>query len=126
MLLSLLSIAIGATLGAWLRWGIGLKLNPILTNYPLGTLSVNLLGGFIIGFAMAYFQQNIQQTQLKLLVMTGFCGGLTTFSTFSVEIWALIDNQQLFGAIMLVILHVVGSLLFTALGIFIYRSLFLN
>ena len=79
----LISIALGSILGAWLRWLIGLKLNPIFPAIPLGTVTVNFIGGFIIGFAISYFSQSALSPNYKLFVITGFCGALTTFSTFS-------------------------------------------
>lgn len=79
MYYSLLSIALGSVLGAWLRWFLGLKLNPIYPQIPLGTVTVNLVGGFIIGFAIAYFAQSDLSPNYKLFVITGFCGALTTF-----------------------------------------------
>ncbi|MFW1646345.1 fluoride efflux transporter CrcB, partial [Acinetobacter guillouiae] len=90
----LLSIALGSVLGAWLRWFLGLKLNPIYPQIPLGTVTVNLVGGFIIGFAIAYFAQSDLSPNYKLFVITGFCGALTTFSTFSIEIVTLLQSGK--------------------------------
>jgi CrcB protein len=91
----LLSIALGSVLGAWLRWFLGLKLNPIFPNIPFGTVTVNFVGGFIIGFAISYFSQSSLSPNYKLFVITGFCGALTTFSTFSAEIITLLQSGKL-------------------------------
>jgi fluoride exporter len=79
-----LAISFGAAAGALLRWQLGVGMNSLLPNLPLGTLAANLIGGYIIGLAVAYFSQapNIAP-EWRLLIITGFCGGLTTFSTFS-------------------------------------------
>ena len=85
-LYAFLAIGIGAALGAWLRWGFGLLLNPALPESPLGTLAANLFGGYLIGIAMAFFIQHPGVSpEWRLLIITGFLGGLTTFSTFSAE-----------------------------------------
>lgn len=121
MYISLLSIAIGAVLGAWLRWGIGLKLNSIFQNIPLGTVLVNLIGAFIIGFAVSFFASSSLNPNYKLLIITGFCGAFTTFSTFSMEVVALLQNGKFDYAIFTIAVHVLGSLLFTVIGIYSYR-----
>lgn len=116
----LLSIAVGSVLGAWLRWFLGLKLNPIYPQIPLGTVTVNLVGGFIIGFAMAYFAHSDLSPNYKLLVITGFCGALTTFSTFSIEIVTLLQSGKLGMAMLAISIHLIGSLIFTCLGLATY------
>ena len=84
MLITLIAIGIGAAFGAWLRWGLGIWLNPTLSEMPLGTLSANLLGGYLVGLAVAFFMKNPSLSpEWRLLIVTGFLGGLTTFSTFS-------------------------------------------
>ena len=113
----LISIALGSVLGAWLRWFFGLKLNPIFPNIPLGTVVVNLVGGFIIGFAIAYFAQSSLSPNYKLFVITGFCGALTTFSTFSAELMTLLQQGRISWALGIVATHVVGSVLMTFAGI---------
>jgi len=79
----------GAALGAWARWGLGVALNPLFPTVPLGTLAANLIGGYLAGFAVALFHHHAGLSpELKLFLITGFLGGLTTFSTFSVEVVA--------------------------------------
>ena len=90
-----LAVGVGAALGAWLRWGLGLWLNPLFPTLPMGTLAANLLGGYVIGLAMAFFADYTGLApEARLLVITGFLGGLTTFSTFSAEVFTLISRQQ--------------------------------
>ena len=123
MYYSLISIALGSILGAWLRWLIGLKLNPIFPAIPLGTVTVNFIGGFIIGFAISYFSQSALSPNYKLFVITGFCGALTTFSTFSAEIIALLQQGKLSYAIAAIVIHVIGSLVFTLIGMSLHQWL---
>lgn len=118
---SLLSIACGAVLGAWIRWFVGLKFNPTLQHFPLGTILVNLVGGFIIGYAIAFFAHAQISANYKLFVITGFCGALTTFSTFSAEVIDLLQQQKYSWAIGLILIHVLGSLLCTVLGLLSYQ-----
>jgi CrcB protein len=115
---SFLAIGIGAALGAWLRWGLGLWLNPQLPVLPLGTLAANLAGGYLIGLAIAFFLQHPGITpEWRLFVITGFLGGLTTFSTFSAEtVTLLVRGQYMWGA-GIVAAHLGGSLLMTVMGI---------
>jgi CrcB protein len=118
MLYALLVIGGGAALGAWLRWGLGLWLNPSLTELPLGTLAANLIGGYLVGFAVAFFMQHPGLSpEWRLLIITGFLGGLTTFSTFSVETVTLLMRGQYFWGIVIISAHLCGSLLMTVLGI---------
>ena len=119
----LISIALGSILGAWLRWLIGLKLNPIFPAIPLGTVTVNFIGGFIIGFAISYFSQSALGPNYKLFVITGFCGALTTFSTFSAEIIALLQQGKLSYAVAAIVIHVIGSLVFTLIGMSLHQWL---
>lgn len=114
----ILAISIGAALGALLRWVLGSKLNGYFPNLPPGTLAANLIGGYIIGLAVAYFAQapNIAP-EWRLLVITGFCGGLTTFSTFSAEVIALLQKDQILWAMGAIAMHVTGSLLMTLAGL---------
>ena len=121
-ILSLLAVGIGAFAGAVLRWLFGIWFNPLLPTLPLGTLAANLLGGFIIGAALGVFGQfqNLSP-ELRLFVTTGFCGGLTTFSTFSAETVTLFLRQQYVWAIATVSAHLFGSLAMTLAGIFLMR-----
>ena len=123
MYYSLISIALGSILGAWLRWLIGLKLNPIFPAIPLGTVTVNFIGGFIIGFAISYFSQSALSPNYKLFVITGFCGALTTFSTFSAEIIALLQQGKLSYAVAAIVILVIGSLVFTLIGMSLHQWL---
>ncbi len=113
-----LAVGGGAAIGAWIRWGLGIALNASML--PLGTLVANLGGGLLMGMAMAYFastsaQDTLQHT-LRLLVMTGFLGGLTTFSAFSAEAFSFLQNQQYAWAAGHIASHVIGSLCMTAIG----------
>ena len=121
MYLSLLSIALGSVIGAWLRWGISLRFNSVFENIPFGTVIVNLICAFIIGLAVSFFSNSSISPNYKLFVVTGFCGALTTFSTFSVEIVALLQASKFEYAISTIAIHVIGSLIFTVLGILSYQ-----
>ena len=114
----ILAISLGAALGALLRWQLGLKLNSIFPALPPGTLAANLIGGYVIGLAIAYFAQapNIAP-EWRLLIITGFCGGLTTFSTFSAEVVSLLEADRLAWAMGGIATHVVGSLAMTLAGL---------
>lgn len=122
MLKSLLVIAIGASLGAWLRWLLGLKLNALFTTVPPGTLIANLIGGYVVGLTIAFLAATpTLSTEWRLLIITGFCGGLTTFSTFSAETVELIQEGRFIWAIGAVSLHVAGSLVMTAAGLLSFQ-----
>ncbi len=116
--LPLAAIAVGGALGSWLRWGLGLWLNPLLPQMPLGTLTANLAGGYIIGLAVAFFElhQGLAP-EWRLLIITGFLGGLTTFSTFSAETVTLLMREQYVWGLAVISAHLGGSLLMTVLGI---------
>ncbi len=115
---SLLAIGGGAILGAWLRWGLGLWLNPVLPSMPLGTLAANLIGGYLVGAAVAVFHINVDlPPEFRLFFITGFLGALTTFSTFSAEVVALIQRAEYGWAFGTASMHLFGSLLMTGLGI---------
>ncbi|MDD4928239.1 MAG: fluoride efflux transporter CrcB [Gallionella sp.] len=121
---SFLAIGAGAACGAWLRWALGLWLNPSLPDLPLGTLAANLLGGYLIGLAVAFFMQHPGLSpEWRLLIITGFLGGLTTFSTFSIEtVTLLLRGQYAWGA-GIIAAHLAGSLLMTVLGIESFKYL---
>ncbi|TPG74646.1 fluoride efflux transporter CrcB [Pseudomonas arsenicoxydans] len=124
MLKSLLVIAIGASLGAWLRWILGMKLNALFPTIPPGTVVANMVGGYIIGLAIAFLAASPSLSpEWRLLIITGFCGGLTTFSTFSAETVALIQEGRLLWALGSISLHVLGSLAMTAFGLLSYQMI---
>ena len=118
MLKSILVISLGAAVGAVLRWALGLKLNSFLPELPPGTLVANLVGAYIIGIAIAYFATAPSISgEWRLLIITGFCGGLTTFSTFSAEVVSLLQQGRAAVAGGVVAVHVIGSVAMTFLGI---------
>jgi CrcB protein len=116
--LGLLAVGGGAAAGAWLRWWLGSLLNPLFPTLPLGTLAANLIGGYVIGLALAIFAHfETLAPELRLLLVTGFLGGLTTFSTFSAEATTLFGREQYGWAFTLIAIHVVGSIALTFAGI---------
>lgn len=118
MLKPILAISLGSALGALLRWGLGTKLNSLFPAIPPGTLTANLIGGYIIGVAIAYFAQAPDiAPEWRLLIVTGFCGGLTTFSTFSAEVVTLLQQGRLSWAMTAIAIHVSGSLMMTLAGL---------
>ena len=117
MLASIVSICIGASLGALLRWALALRFNPLFAAMPLGTLAANLLGGYLVGIAVAYFAAHPGlPPQVRLLVVTGFLGGLTTFSTFSAEVVTQLQAGHYPWVLATAAAHLLGSLTCTALG----------
>ena len=115
---SILAISLGAALGALLRWVLGDKLNSLFPTIPPGTLVANLIGAYVVGVAIAFFATyTALAPEWRLLIITGFCGGLTTFSTFSAELVPLLQQGRLSWAFGAVALHVVGSVLMTFAGI---------
>ena len=115
---SILAISIGAALGALLRWQLGVKLNAVFPTIPPGTLVANWIGAYVIGLALAFFATfSALSPEWRLLVITGFCGGLTTFSTFSAELTTLLQQGRVSWALGIVAAHVVGSVLMTCAGI---------
>jgi CrcB protein len=116
-MLPVLAISIGASVGALSRWGLALWLTPGGV-IPWGTLAANLLGGYLVGVAVAVLQSMPQVDPLwRLLLVTGFLGGLTTFSTFSAEVVAYLMQARYGLAAGVALLHVLGSLLMTVAGI---------
>jgi len=118
----ILAVGGGAAIGAWLRWGLGVLLNPVFPTLPLGTLAANLSGGLMMGCAMELLTRHaVLSPEARLLVTTGFLGGLTTFSTFSAETVALLMRKEFAWSAVLVVAHVAGSVAMTILGIYLMR-----
>lgn len=118
MLNSILVISLGASCGAVTRWLLGTSLNAIFPTIPPGTAAANLIGGYLIGVALAVFANHPGiAPEWRLLVITGFLGGMTTFSTFSAEVITLIQQGRLVWATTAIGVHVVGSLAMTLLGL---------
>ena len=116
--LALIAIAAGSVLGAWLRWGLSYWLNPRLPSLPLGTLAANLVGGYLIGIAVAVFVTHPGIAPAwRLFFVTGFLGALTTFSTFSAESVSLLQGAQWGTALLHIVAHLAGSLSATVAGI---------
>jgi fluoride exporter len=118
MYLSIIAVGIGGGLGSLLRWALGLRLNAIFPNLPLGTFTANVIAGYIIGVAVAVFARFPDiSIEWRLFVITGLMGGLSTFSSFSAEVVAHLQQGRLGWALTEIGLHVGASLLMTALGI---------
>ena len=116
--LAVLAVAIGGAFGALARWMLSYKLNVYFPAIPPGTLASNIIGGYIIGVAIAFFATRPEVApEWRLFIITGFCGGLTTFSTFSAEVVMLIQQGELAKMAAAITLHLVGSLAATILGI---------
>jgi len=115
---SIVAISVGGSVGSLARRWLGMMLNAHFPTMPPGTLTANLVGGYIIGLAVAFFgTYTALPPEWRLLVITGFCGGLTTFSTFSAEITALIQQGRLLWAMGAAATHLLGSILMTFAGI---------
>ena len=115
---SIFAISVGSALGALLRWQLGTKFNSLFPTLPPGTLIANLFGAYVIGLAIAFFGSfSAISPEWRLLIVTGFCGGLTTFSTFSAEVTALLQQGRIDWALGTVAIHVVGSVAMTFAGI---------
>lgn len=113
-----IAVFVGAGFGALLRWWLGGRLNNLFPAIPPGTLSANLIGGYIIGAAVAFFATATSiAPEWRLFVITGFCGGLTTFSTFSAEIVTLLQQGRTSWALAAAATHLGGSVLMTLAGI---------
>ena len=125
--LAMLAVFGGAGCGALLRWWLGGLLNPVFPPVPLGTLAANLIGGLLVGVASASFSHHAGlPPEWRLLIITGFLGGLTTFSTFSVEVVTLIGRQEYGWAVGAASVHLFGSLMLTGAGILIANALFVR
>lgn len=120
--LNFVAVGCGAVLGAWARWGLGLLLNPVFPTLPLGTLTANLVGGFIIGVIMAAADPLGLSPATRLLLTTGFLGALTTFSTFSAETMTLLLRAQYLWAAGSAAAHLGGSLLMTWAGMLLMKT----
>jgi fluoride exporter len=117
------AVGAGAALGAWMRWGLSLWLNARNAHFPYGTLAANLIGGYLVGLAVAYFAQNPNlDANARLFVITGFLGGLTTFSTYSAEVVTLLQRGEPGWALAVASGHLAGSLILTALGFATFRA----
>jgi len=113
-----LAVGGGAAFGAWLRWWLGVLLNPVFPTLPLGTLAANLTGGYLVGVAVAFFSEHAGlPPEARLFIITGFMGGLTTFSTFSAESVTLFSRAEYTWALAHTAVHLGGSLVMTTLGI---------
>ena len=122
MIGSILSIAAGASLGALLRWVLASRFNPATPSLPMGTLAANLIGGYLIGVAVAYFASRPDlPPEVRLFIITGFLGGLTTFSAFSGETVGLILRGHYAWTALMIVAHVVGSLVLTLAGVGLVR-----
>jgi CrcB protein len=115
---AVIAICLGACLGALLRWGLGLWLSHAGAFMPWGTLAANLIGGYLVGVCVAWFQHDPGLDPVwRLLLVTGFLGALTTFSSFSAEVVAMLLQQRYAQALATAALHLGGSLLLTVAGI---------
>jgi CrcB protein len=116
--LAVLAVALGGAIGALTRWMLSYQLNSYFPSIPPGTLASNVIGGYIVGFAIAFFAARPDiAPEWRLLIITGFCGGLTTFSTFSAEVVVLMQQGELVRMGIAIVLHLAGSLAATLLGI---------
>ncbi|HVY24758.1 MAG TPA: fluoride efflux transporter CrcB [Steroidobacteraceae bacterium] len=111
------AISLGASLGAVFRWWLGSQLNSLYPSIPPGTLAANLIGGYIIGLGIAFFATySAIAPEWRLFLVTGFCGGLTTFSTFSAEIVSLLQSGRIAWALGAISIHLAGSIVMTFAG----------
>ena len=124
MLAGAVAVGAGAALGAWLRWALSAWLNPYLPKLPLGTLASNLIGGYLVGFAVAYFaQRHDLPPEARLFAITGCLGGLTTFSTFSAEVTQMLLAGEYWAGALIAFTHLTGSIVLTIAGIATFRAL---
>jgi CrcB protein len=123
MLAQFAAVGIGAAVGGWARWGLSMWLNPRAPTFPLGTLASNLLGGYLVGFFVALFVSRVDLApEWRLLIVTGFLGGLTTFSTFSAEVGEHLMRGDYAAGAMLAVTHLCGSLFLTIAGFATFRA----
>lgn len=118
------AVGVGAAFGAWSRWILATGLNPVLPTLPLGTLVANLLGGYLVGLAVAFFAAHVSiAPEWRLFCITGFLGALTTFSTFSAESVQLLTDARWGAAFLHSAAHLLGSLAATFAGFLTYRAI---
>lgn len=123
MWLPILAIFFGAGFGALLRAGFNFLTTSAVSSLPLGTFISNMVGGYLVGVAVAFFGNNPQLSpEWKLLVVTGFLGGLTTFSSFSAEVVGFMQRGEFTWALGTALLNLIGSLALTFLGILTYQA----
>jgi fluoride exporter len=123
--LGFVAVGLGAALGAWLRWGLSLWLNQRHMHFPWGTFAANAAGGLLVGLAVAYFAKHPDLSPAwRLLIITGFLGGLTTFSTYSAEVIALVARGHIAWALAVGAAHLAVSLVLTAVGLWLGRMSF--
>jgi len=121
---SLVAIFCGAGFGALLRAGFNVLGAGMVSGFPMGTLLANLFGGYCVGIAVAFFGSNAAiGPEWRLFIITGFLGGLTTFSSFSAEVVEMMQGGEYTWAVGTALLHVIGSLVLTFLGIMTYQAL---
>lgn len=119
----LLAVFIGGGTGSVARWLLSMRFNPLHQIIPLGTLAANLIGAFIIGMGLAWFNRMAHIDPVwKLLITTGFCGGLTTFSTFSAEVVFLLQEGRVSWALLNIALNLLGSLMMTAIAFWLFSG----
>jgi CrcB protein len=117
-LTNFLVVGFAAAIGAWLRWGVGYVLYLLYPTLPFGTLAVNLLGGFLMGLSIAYFQTSTSQIseELKLFINVGFLGGLTTFSAYTSDIFSFLQKGEVQTSFLFLVSHVFGALIMAYVG----------
>jgi len=121
---SWLAVGAGGVIGCWLRWWFNIALTPLFPTLPLGTLVSNLVAGFLMGVSMELFARHAAiPPEMRLMVTTGFLGGLSTFSTFSADVVTLLSRQEYLWGTLAIAAHVIGSIVLTILGIFAARLL---
>jgi len=119
----LLAVFIGGGTGSVARWFLSMRFNPLHHAIPLGTLTANLIGAFIIGVGLAWFNRMTHIDPMwKLLITTGFCGGLTTFSTFSAEVVFLLQDGRINWALANIAINMLGSFAMTALAFWLFSA----
>ena len=119
-----IAVGLGAMIGAWIRWGLGLWLNPVLPALPLGTLAANLIGGYAIGLTIAWLTEHPSMPpEVRLFLITGLLGGLTTYSTYSAEVVMALSRGLWLSAGVIAFSHMAGSFIATGLGFYSIRLL---